>query len=386
MGYEAALRTLATQGANLVTLHETSSSTPILRLMSPLVDHHRDLRQKNLLQSYLSSFSATVTRSAASSGMDLFFASIPSCVICDTENRSLLTFRSSNASPVFSVEIRASYEADRMLGSGEMRYPIVEMNLLACEDQDGALPDPPGAYKASISQDADRSPTLACMLDPTMRCTLITDELEAVDGIISHAPKIRNLVLSKCIQLTDRTVENICVPSKHLHYLHLGHAANDITDRLIKTLARCCTRLRYVDFANCVLLTDTSVFELSSLPKLRRIGSVLILLQEFNMSQMMTFCVYSGSGVAKLRSFSTDLFHTITEDMNADDDEMEYDDDVDEGLVEGADMEGGMDGDVDEDITSTICLSQLYPPSACFITQKSSLLSRSTPSLRCSVI
>ncbi|KAG1752626.1 uncharacterized protein EDB91DRAFT_1045047 [Suillus paluster] len=252
------------------------------------------------------------------------------------------------------------------------------------------------------------------MLDLT-GCALITDD--AIDGIISHASKIRNLVLSKCIQLTDRTVENICVLGKHLHYLHLGHAAN-ITDRSIKTLARCCTRLRYVDFANCVLLTDMSVFELSSLPKLRRIGLVRVsnltdeaiyalaerhstlerihlsycdqisvmaihfLLQklhklthlsltgipsfrktelqqfcrqapqEFNMSQRMAFCVYSGSGVAKLRSFLTDLFNTITEDMNADDDETEYDDDFDEGFVEGAmdaDMEGGMDGDLDED-------------------------------------
>jgi hypothetical protein len=31
-----------------------------------------------------------------------------------------LRFRSSYASPVLSVEIRASYEADRMLGSGEI--------------------------------------------------------------------------------------------------------------------------------------------------------------------------------------------------------------------------------------------------------------------------
>ena len=126
------------------------------------------------------------------------------------------------------------------------------------------------------------------MLDLTS-CSLITDD--AVDGIISHAPKIRNLVLSKCTQLTDRTVENICLLGKHLHYLHLGHAAN-ITDRSIKSLARCCTRLRYVDFASgshalsirlvlilpldCTLLTDMSVFELASLPKLRRIGLVRV--------------------------------------------------------------------------------------------------------------
>lgn len=127
------------------------------------------------------------------------------------------------------------------------------------------------------------------MLDLTS-CALITDD--AVDGIISHAPKIRNLVLSKCTQLTDRTVENVCLLGKHLHYLHLGHAAN-ITDRSIKSLARCCTRLRYVDFASrshppsgcvqhssafidCALLTDMSVFELASLPKLRRIGLVRV--------------------------------------------------------------------------------------------------------------
>ncbi|KAG8218649.1 hypothetical protein J3R82DRAFT_4314 [Butyriboletus roseoflavus] len=252
------------------------------------------------------------------------------------------------------------------------------------------------------------------MLDLTS-CSLITDD--AVDGIISHASKIRNLVLSKCTQLTDRTVENVCLLGKHLHYLHLGHATN-ITDRSIKSLARCCTRLRYVDFANCTLLTDMSVFELASLPKLRRIGLVRVsnltdeavyalaerhstlerihlsycdqisvmaihfLLQklhklthlsltgipsfrkpelqqfcrqppqEFNMSQRLAFCVYSGNGVSKLRSFLTDLFNTITEDMNGDDEETEYDDDFDEGFNEvpqDVEMEMGNEGDIEVD-------------------------------------
>ncbi|KAF5359050.1 hypothetical protein D9758_004753 [Tetrapyrgos nigripes] len=110
------------------------------------------------------------------------------------------------------------------------------------------------------------------MLDLTA-CPLVTDD--AVEGIISHAPKIRNLVLSKCGLLTDRAVDNICKLGRHLHYLHLGHAAK-ITDRSVRNLARSCTRLRYVDFANCVLLTDLSVFELSSLPKLRRVGLVRV--------------------------------------------------------------------------------------------------------------
>jgi len=110
------------------------------------------------------------------------------------------------------------------------------------------------------------------MLDLTA-CSLITEE--AIEGIVSQAPKIRNLVLSKCTLLTDRSVENICRLGRHLHYLHLGHASK-VSDRSVRTLARSCTRLRYVDFANCTLLTDMSVFELATLPKLRRIGLVRV--------------------------------------------------------------------------------------------------------------
>ncbi|EAU84387.2 SCF E3 ubiquitin ligase complex F-box protein grrA [Coprinopsis cinerea okayama7 len=110
------------------------------------------------------------------------------------------------------------------------------------------------------------------LLDLTA-CANITDD--AVEGIIAHAPKIRNLVLAKCTALTDRSVEAICALGKHLHYLHLGHASR-ITDASVKTLARSCTRIRYIDFANCIKLTDMSVFELSALPKLRRIGLVRV--------------------------------------------------------------------------------------------------------------
>ncbi|KAI0638014.1 RNI-like protein [Trametes polyzona] len=110
------------------------------------------------------------------------------------------------------------------------------------------------------------------MLDLTA-CSLITDD--AIEGIVSAAPKIRNLVLAKCTQLTDNAVESICKLGKGLHYLHLGHAGS-ITDRSINSLVRSCTRLRYIDLANCLQLTDMSVFELSSLPKLRRIGLVRV--------------------------------------------------------------------------------------------------------------
>ncbi|KAJ7765068.1 hypothetical protein DFH07DRAFT_867202 [Mycena maculata] len=164
-----------------------------------------------------------------------------------------------------------------------------EMRLSHCPElTDAAFPAPlktdtgggpePNPFPTSVASD-DLPPLVLNgtfehlrMLDLTA-CALVTDD--AVDGIIAHAPRIRNLVLSKCGLLTDRSVENICKLGRYLHYLHLGHAAK-ITDRSVRTLARSCTRLRYIDFANCVLLTDMSVFELSALPKLRRVGLVRV--------------------------------------------------------------------------------------------------------------
>ncbi|EKM80050.1 hypothetical protein AGABI1DRAFT_120086 [Agaricus bisporus var. burnettii JB137-S8] len=174
------------------------------------------------------------------------------------------------------------------LHSAHMR----EMRLSHCHElTDNAFPAPPRiaqrvlpdfnpfspANKAGPSTSLpplvlDRSFEHIRMLDLTA-CARITDD--TIEGIIAQAPKIRNLVLSKCALLTDRAVEAISKLGRCLHYLHLGHA-NKITDRSIRTLARSCTRLRYIDFANCTLLTDMSVFELSALPKLRRVGLVRV--------------------------------------------------------------------------------------------------------------
>lgn len=59
------------------------------------------------------------------------------------------------------------------------------------------------------------------MLDLTA-CANVTDN--AIEGIVTSAPKIRNLVLAKCTALTDAAVESICKLGKHLHWLHMGHA------------------------------------------------------------------------------------------------------------------------------------------------------------------
>ena len=138
-----------------------------------------------------------------------------------------------------------------------------EMRLSHCvELTDAAFPTPPrrdivapgGNPFPSAPLPTNELPALRVpqsfeqlrMLDLTA-CAHLTDD--AVEGIVSVAPKIRNLVLAKCSQLTDNAVESICKLGKGLHYLHLGHA-QAITDRSINSLVRSCTRLRYIDLAS----------------------------------------------------------------------------------------------------------------------------------------
>ncbi|KAH1555128.1 hypothetical protein KXV92_001934 [Aspergillus fumigatus] len=102
-------------------------------------------------------------------------------------------------------------------------------------------------------------------------CENVKDD--AVERIVSAAPRLRNLVLAKCRFITDRAVQAICKLGKNLHYVHLGHCSN-ITDPAVIQLVKSCNRIRYIDLACCNRLTDNSVQQLATLPKLRRIGLV----------------------------------------------------------------------------------------------------------------
>ncbi|KAL2794403.1 hypothetical protein BJX66DRAFT_325340 [Aspergillus keveii] len=102
-------------------------------------------------------------------------------------------------------------------------------------------------------------------------CENIRDD--AVERIVSAAPRLRNLVLAKCKFITDRAVYAICKLGKNLHYVHLGHCSN-ITDAAVMQLVKSCNRIRYIDVACCGRLTDRSVQQLATLPKLRRVGLV----------------------------------------------------------------------------------------------------------------
>lgn len=84
---------------------------------------------------------------------------------------------------------------------------------------------------------------------------------------------MRNLVLAKCRNITDQAVRAICLLSKNLHYIHLGHC-NNLSDNAVIDLVQQCNRIRYIDLACCSRLTDQSVRYLAKLPKLRRVGLV----------------------------------------------------------------------------------------------------------------
>lgn len=102
-------------------------------------------------------------------------------------------------------------------------------------------------------------------------CERVGDD--AVQKIISAAPRLRNLVLAKCKHITDKSVMAITKLGKNLHYIHLGHCSH-VTDTAVIQLVKMCNRIRYIDLACCNRLTDASVRQLATLPKLRRIGLV----------------------------------------------------------------------------------------------------------------
>lgn len=102
-------------------------------------------------------------------------------------------------------------------------------------------------------------------------CNAITDKL--VERMVKVAPRLRNVVLSKCMQIGDASLRHLTKLGRSLHYIHLGHCAL-VTDFGVQALVRSCHRIQYIDLACCSQLTDWTLIELSSLPKLRRIGLV----------------------------------------------------------------------------------------------------------------
>jgi F-box and leucine-rich repeat protein GRR1 len=67
-----------------------------------------------------------------------------------------------------------------------------------------------------------RSDVMDCLrIVDLSNCVFLGDQ--AIVNLVSNAPKIRNLTLSKCTGLTDRAVHSLCALERHVHFLHLAH-------------------------------------------------------------------------------------------------------------------------------------------------------------------
>ncbi|KAG9317471.1 hypothetical protein JVU11DRAFT_1673 [Chiua virens] len=168
-------------------------------------------------------------------------------------------------------------------------------------------------------------------------CTLLTD-MSVFE--LASLPKLRRIGLVRVSNLTDEAVYALAERYNTLERIHLSYC-DQISVMAIHFLLQKLHKLTHLS------LTGIPSFRKPELQQFCRQPP-----QEFNMSQRLAFCVYSGNGVSKLRNFLTDLFNTITEDMNGDDEETEYDDDFDEGFNEVAqdvEMEMVHEGDIDVD-------------------------------------
>ncbi|EDO17905.1 hypothetical protein Kpol_1010p20 [Vanderwaltozyma polyspora DSM 70294] len=102
-------------------------------------------------------------------------------------------------------------------------------------------------------------------------CENITDK--TIERIVMLAPKLRNVFLGKCSRITDTSLYHLAKLGKNLQTVHFGHCFN-ITDQGVRVLVQSCPRIQYVDFACCTNLTNRTLYELSDLTKLKRIGLV----------------------------------------------------------------------------------------------------------------
>ncbi|KAF9260945.1 RNI-like protein [Marasmius fiardii PR-910] len=180
---------------------------------------------------------------------------------------------------------------------------LLEIDLNGCklitDHRDTRYLDIFHSYEGSSNRGADELPSLVVprtfehlrMLDLTT-CSQIT----AIEGIISYAPKIRNLVKEAPTLFAFGTREQ-----------------NNGRER-----ANTCRIMYAVEIRWFLYLTGVLAFRQPELQQFCREPPL-----EFSMTQLLTYCVYSGEGVSRLRVYLTELFDRIREMNGTDDSEYE---------------------------------------------------------------
>jgi F-box and leucine-rich repeat protein GRR1 len=181
---------------------------------------------------------------------------------------------------------------------------------------------------------------------------------------LSNLPKLRRIGLVRVSNITDEAIYTLANRHATLERIHLSYC-DQISVMAIHFLLQKLHKLTHLS------LTGIPAFRKPELQKFCRPPPSVCLFprdtfntflyffhKDFNMSQRATFCVYSGKGVSNLRTFLTELFDQMTEELNTTD-ETEYDDEYEDNYHEDVpdiDMETGED---EEEYLS----GQVYHPS-----------------------
>ena len=99
-------------------------------------------------------------------------------------------------------------------------HHLREIRLSHCQHlTDLGFPSSRAAQARSVPPTIDFAPLVLTRSYEHLRmldlgaCEAVTDE--AIEGIVSVAPRIRNLVLARCSLITDAGIESICNGSRH---------------------------------------------------------------------------------------------------------------------------------------------------------------------------
>jgi F-box and leucine-rich repeat protein GRR1 len=174
---------------------------------------------------------------------------------------------------------------------------------------------------------------------------------------LSALPKLRRVGLVRVNNLTDEAIYSLAERHASLERIHLSYC-DQISVMAIHFLLQKLHKLTHLSLTGVPAFRQPELQQFCREPPRVRVVSTSSSptnlnggLQEFNSTQQLSFCVYSGKGVSQLRAFLTELFDHITELNGTDDTEYEDDDDDDAYIDEDTpEPETGGEGDDDDEV------------------------------------